>query len=144
MFHRRHLPTENDLTMFNQQSLNSLFCPASIAVVGASATPQKIGAVPLTLLRKFGYGGKIYPVNPKADEIQGLKSYPSIAAIDAPVDLAILAVPAAMAYQALEDAGSTQLKNAVMFTSGYAETGETGRIEQARLATLAADRGVRL
>jgi acyl-CoA synthetase (NDP forming) len=144
MFHRRYLPTENDPTMFNQQSLKSLFCPASIAVVGASATPQKIGAVPLTLLRKFGYGGKIYPVNPKAGEIQGLKSYPSIAAIDAPVDLAILAVPAAMAYRALEEAGAAQLKNAVMFTSGYAETGETGRIDQLRLAALAADRGVRL
>lgn len=130
--------------MFNQQGLQNLFCPASIAIIGASATPQKIGAVPVALLRKFGYAGEIYPVNPKADKIQDLKSYPSIGTIGAPIDLAILAVPSALAYQALEEAAAAQVKSAVMFTSGYAETGDAGREEQARLTALASAKGVRL
>lgn len=130
--------------MFDQHSLSRLFCPASIAVIGASATAGKIGSIPIELLRRFGYAGHIYPVNPKGGEIQGLPAYASLSAIDGDVDLAILAVPAALAYDALADARPGQLKGAVAFTSGFAETGEAGRAEQTRLAALAADKGIRL
>jgi len=88
--------------MTDQQSLRRLFCPSSIAVVGASATSQKIGAVPVSLLRKFGYAGEIYPVNPNAPEVQGLKCYPSLQAIGKPVDMVVLAVPAPLAQAAAE------------------------------------------
>jgi acetate---CoA ligase (ADP-forming) len=130
--------------MSNQKSLKSLFCPTAIAIVGASAAPQKIGAVPVTLLRKFGYAGEIFPVNPNAAEIQGLRSYRSLGEIGKPVDLAILAVPSALAGQAMQDASIAQVRNVVMFTSGYAETGAAGRAEQAKLSALAAEHGIRL
>jgi acyl-CoA synthetase (NDP forming) len=130
--------------MFDLHSLKNVFCPDGIAVIGASATPDKIGAVPVAMLRRFGYAGRIFPVNPNASQIQGLKSYPGLAAIDEQVDLAILAVPSAMAYQALEEARAGQVKSAVVFTSGYAETGDAGSGEQARLAALAAAKGIRL
>lgn len=130
--------------MFDLDTLQNLFCPASIAVVGASASPHKIGAMPVSLLRKHGYAGKLYPVNPKAAEIQTLPCHASLRDIGAPVDLAILAVPAALAHDALQDAGAAGVKSAVIFTSGYAETGDAGRGEQARLTALAADRGIRL
>lgn len=130
--------------MTDQQSLRRLFCPSSIAVVGASATPQKIGAVPVSLLRKFGYAGEIYPVNPNVPEVQGLKCYPSLQAVGKPVDMVVLAVPATMAQAALEDAAVAGAKSVVMFTSGYAETGPEGAAQQQRLAALAAESGIRL
>ncbi|MDB5852022.1 MAG: 6-carboxyhexanoate-CoA ligase [Herminiimonas sp.] len=130
--------------MSDQSSLRSLFCPSSIAVVGASATPQKIGAVPVSLLRKFGYAGDIYPVNPNAPEVQGLKCYPSLQSIGKPVDMVVLAVPASLAQAALEDAAAAGAKSAVMFTSGYAETGPDGVLQQQRLAALATQNGIRL
>lgn len=125
-------------------TLSRLFDPRSIAIVGASATPGKIGAMPVTLLRQHGYEGRIIPVNPRADTIQGLAAAPSLDALDQDVDLAILAVPAAHAAQALQSARPGQLGAAVIFTSGYAETGAAGAEQQQRLCRIARERGIRL
>ncbi|PND33653.1 CoA-binding protein [Achromobacter pulmonis] len=125
-------------------TLSRLFDPRSIAIVGASATPGKIGAMPVTLLRQHGYEGRIIPVNPRADTIQGLAAAPSLNALDQDVDLAILAVPAAHAAQALQSARPGQLGAAVIFTSGYAETGAAGAEQQQRLCGIARERGIRL
>jgi len=125
-------------------TLSRLFDPRSIAIVGASATPGKIGAMPVTLLRQHGYEGRIIPVNPRADTIQGLAAAPSLDALDQDIDLAILAVPAAHAAQALQSARPGQLGAAVIFTSGYAETGAAGAEQQQRLCGIARERGIRL
>ncbi|RAP63277.1 6-carboxyhexanoate--CoA ligase [Achromobacter sp. HZ01] len=125
-------------------TLSRLFDPRSIAIVGASATPGKIGAMPVTLLRQHGYEGRIIPVNPRADTIQGLAAAPSLDALDQDVDLAILAVPAAHAAQALQSARPGQLGAAVIFTSGYSETGAAGAEQQQRLCGIARERGIRL
>jgi acyl-CoA synthetase (NDP forming) len=125
-------------------TLSRLFDPRSIAIVGASATPGKIGAMPVTLLRRHGYEGRIIPVNPRADTIQGLAAAPSLDALDQDIDLAILAVPAAHAAQALQSARPGQLGAAVIFTSGYAETGAAGAEQQQRLCRIARERGIRL
>lgn len=125
-------------------TLSRLFDPRSIAIVGASATPGKIGAMPVTLLRQHGYEGRIIPVNPRADTIQGLAAAPSLDALDQDIDLAILAVPAAHAAQALQSARPGQLGAAVIFTSGYAETGAAGAEQQQRLCRIARERGIRL
>lgn len=77
--------------------LNSLLYPRSIAVVGASTQPDKVGGMPIRLLRELGYAGRLYPVNPSAAEVQGLRAYGSLADIGEPVDLAIVAVPPAPA-----------------------------------------------
>ncbi|MEB2401012.1 MAG: acetate--CoA ligase family protein [Alcaligenaceae bacterium] len=130
--------------MTSTATLNSLFAPRSIAVVGASNTPGKSGATPIALLRKQGYAGRIHPVNPKEHEVQGLPCFPTIGDIDGDVDLAIIAVPARFARGALEAARPGQLGNAVIFTSGFAEVDEAGRAEQKALQALAGQRGIRL
>jgi len=125
-------------------SLSRLFNPQGIAIVGASATPGKIGAMPVRLLLQHGYGGRIIPVNPRADAIAGLPALPGLDALDADVDLAILAVPAAHAAQALERARPGQVGAAVVFTSGFSETGAQGTAQQERLCAIARERGIRL
>jgi acyl-CoA synthetase (NDP forming) len=125
-------------------SLSALFSPRSVAVVGASTNAQKIGGIPVDYLQRFGYEGDVYPVNPKVAQVQGLKAYASLAEVGRPVDLAILSLPAAQVPQALADAASASVKAAVLFSSGFAEMGEAGAAEQARLAEQARAAGIRL
>ncbi|MBB3642476.1 acetate--CoA ligase family protein [Variovorax atrisoli] len=126
------------------ESLSALFAPRSIAVVGASSSPQKIGGIPVDYQRRFGFDGALYPVNPKADRIQDLQAWPTLSAIGRPVDLAILAVPAALVDGALDDAIAAKVKGVVLFSSGFAETGADGLAAQARLGDKARAAGVRL
>lgn len=132
------------MTQPSDSPLSRLFNPRSIAIVGASATPGKIGAMPVALLRQYGYDGRILPVNPRAGLIQDLPAAPDLAALDGEVDLAILAVPAAHAAQALERARPGQVGGAVVFTSGFSETGASGADMQQRLCAIARERGIRL
>ncbi|APX78446.1 Succinyl-CoA ligase [ADP-forming] subunit alpha [Achromobacter insolitus] len=132
------------MTQLPDPSLSRLFDPQGIAIVGASATPGKIGAMPITLLLQHGYSGRIIPVNPRADIIAGLPALPGLDALDDAVDLAILAVPAAHAAQALERARPGQVGAAVVFTSGFSETGSDGAAQQERLCAIARERGIRL
>ncbi|OAE61479.1 6-carboxyhexanoate--CoA ligase [Achromobacter insolitus] len=132
------------MTQLPDPSLSRLFDPQGIAIVGASATPGKIGAMPITLLLQHGYSGRIIPVNPRADIIAGLPALPGLDALDDAVDLAILAVPAAHAAQALERARPGQVGAAVVFTSGFSETGMDGAAQQERLCAIARERGIRL
>ncbi|WKK18315.1 acetate--CoA ligase family protein [Achromobacter insolitus] len=132
------------MTQLPDPSLSRLFDPQGIAIVGASATPGKIGAMPITLLLQHDYSGRIIPVNPRADIIAGLPALPGLDALDDAVDLAILAVPAAHAAQALERARPGQVGAAVVFTSGFSETGTDGAAQQERLCTIARERGIRL
>ncbi|MEN5164141.1 acetate--CoA ligase family protein [Achromobacter kerstersii] len=132
------------MTTPSDASLSRLFNPGSIAVVGASATAGKIGAMPVSLLRQHGYDGRILPINPRADVIQGLPAAPDLSALDGGVDLVILAVPAAHAAQALERARPGQVGGAVVFTSGFSETGASGVHMQEQLCAIARERGIRL
>lgn len=132
------------MTQHSDSSLTRLFNPGSIAIVGASATPGKIGAMPVSLLRQHGYDGRILPINPRAESIQGLPAAPDLAALDTEADLVILAVPAAHAAQALERARPGQVGGAVVFTSGFSETGASGAAMQEQLCAIARERGIRL
>ena len=125
-------------------SLSALFDPQSIAVVGASANPQKIGGIPVDYLRRFGYEGRLYAVNPTTDQVQGLPAHASLRAIGAPVDLAILAVPAARVEEAVEDAIAAGVRGLVLFSSGYAEIGGDGVAAQQRLGQRVREAGIRL
>lgn len=125
-------------------SLSALFNPGAIAVVGASANPQKIGGIPVDYLRRFGYEGRLYAVNPTTDEVQGLPAHASLQAIGAPVDLAILSVPAARVEAAVEDAIAARVRGLVLFSSGYAEVGGDGVAAQARLGQRVREAGIRL
>src|SRR5919205_265617 len=84
-------------------ALSALFEPRSVALIGASADAASISARPLRLLRQHGYAGALYPVNPKYDELQGLRVYPSIADVPPPVDLALVMVPAQVVPRVLQE-----------------------------------------
>jgi len=126
------------------ESLSALFAPRSIAVVGASSNPQKIGGIPVDYQRRFGFDGALYPVNPNADRIQELQAWPDLRSIGKPVDLAILAVPATLVDASLDDAIAAKVKGVVLFSSGFAETGDEGTAAQLRLGDKARAAGVRL
>lgn len=124
--------------------LDAFLAPRSIAIVGASATTSKIGAVPLHYLRTQGYAGTLYPVNPARAEIQGLRCYPDLRSIGQPVDLAIFAIPAAQADAALDDAAAAGVRHVVMFSAGFAEAGAEGGQAQQRFAARARAAGIRV
>ncbi|MHA1113334.1 MAG: acetate--CoA ligase family protein [Alphaproteobacteria bacterium] len=126
------------------QSIRPFFHAQSIAVLGASTDPGKIGGRPVHYLKEFGYKGAIYPVNPRADEVQGLKAYPSVTAIGAPIDLALIIVGADLVKQAVEECAEAGVKTAILMSSGFAETGEEGRRHQEEIRDLAQARGIRL
>lgn len=107
----------------DQTSLNNLLQPKSVAIVGASTQPGKIGYTVIENLLKGGYQGKIYPINPTASEILGLKVYPNIAAAPGKVDLAVITVPVKLVCQVVEECGQKGIKALSVITSGFSEVG---------------------
>ena len=122
--------------------LEALLNARSVAVVGASADPGKISGRPIAYMLARGYQGAIYPVNPGREEVQGLRCYPSIAAIGQPVDLAIVGTAASRVEAAIREGIAAGVKAFVVFSSGFAELDEAGRALQARLSALAQEHGV--
>ena len=109
--------------MVNIELLNSLFQPKSVAVIGASATPGKIGYTVLDNLQKSKYKGGIYPVNPKSDEILGFKCYSSILDVKEQIDAAIITIPAKFVSQIVDECGEKGIKGLMIITSGFSEVG---------------------
>ena len=97
--------------------------PSSVAVIGASRCPGKVGHKVIDGLQKWGYQGKIYPVNPRAEKVAGLKAYPTLREIEEPVDLAFIAVPAHLVKSILEDCVAKEVKIVVIATSAFKEIG---------------------
>lgn len=133
-----------DAALIDLPSLEPLFAPRSIAVIGASGTVGKIGAAPLAFLRDHGFDGPIFPVNPRVAEIGGLKAYASVRDIEAPVDMAIFAVPAERLEGSVADCAAKGVRAGVIFTSGLAEAGPEGEAAQRRIAGIARAAGMRL
>jgi acetyl coenzyme A synthetase (ADP forming)-like protein len=106
--------------------LESFFDPRSVAVVGASRNPEKLGYSVLANLKEGGYPGRLYPVNPKADEILGLKAYPSVLDIPDPVDLAVIVIPYRFVPAALEQCGQKGVPAVVVISAGFREAGLEG------------------
>jgi acyl-CoA synthetase (NDP forming) len=123
--------------------LDALFRPASVAIIGASSDPTRIGGRPVAYSKR-AYKGAIIPVNPNQREIQGLTAYPSIKDAPGEIDQAIIAVPAKAAMQAVDECIAKGVKAAVMFSSGFAETGAEGRAMQTELARRCAAGGMKL
>lgn len=126
------------------RSLSALLSPRSVAIIGASASPGKIGAIPVAMLRAYDFQGDVYPVNPKAQEISGYRAVPDLAAIGRPVDLAVIAIPAAGVLDALEQCAEAGTRAAVVFSSGFAEIGPEGGAAQAAMADLSRTTGMRI
>lgn len=129
-------------------SLEAFFGARSIAVVGASSDPLRIGGRPIDALKREWLprdaARRIYPVNPSRTEIQGLPAFPSAVAISEPVDLAIVAVPAHHVEAAVKDCAAAGAGGAVIFSSGFGETGAEGLALQDRIAAAAREAGMRL
>jgi len=119
------------------------FEPRGIAVIGASPTPDKGGNIIINNLRK-GYQGEIYPVNPRYDEIEGLKSYPSVLEVPDPVDMAIIYVGARMVPQAIEECGRRGIRGVMLQAAGFSESGPEGELFQEQAAEAARRNGVRI
>jgi acyl-CoA synthetase (NDP forming) len=124
--------------------LEALVAPRSIAIVGATGKPGSLFARPIEYMRRSGYAGALYPVNPKYAEIDGLPCAPSLAAIDGPVDLVLVLVPAAHVVGVIEEAGAIGAQAAIVFSSGFAEVGPAGLELQHRLTEVARRTGVRV
>ncbi len=107
----------------NLDILNGLLRPKSVAVVGASATPGKIGYTVVKNLRESGYEGAVYPINPKADEIMGYKVYPTLADVPGEVDAAVIVVPAKFVPEVTEECGKKGVKGLIVIASGFSEVG---------------------
>lgn len=119
--------------------------PKSIAVIGASENPNKIGGRPLLYLSRFGFKGKVYPINPNRAEVQGLATAPSLQDLPEAPELAIIAVPGAAAVEALDACGERGVKLALMMSSGFGESGgEDGMAQQRAMVARARARGMRV
>ena len=129
--------TEKSLPSVGVSRLAAALNAQSIAVVGASAEPGKITGRPLAYMLERGYRGKLYPVNPRRPEVQGMRGYPSIASIGEPVDLAIVGTEAEKVEAIVEEGIAAGIRAFVIFSSGFAEMGAEGRALQDRLSALA-------
>src|SRR6478736_10503088 len=124
--------------------LDSFFAPESIALIDASRDHEKIPGRLLSMLRKNEYPGKLYPINPNYEDIDGLKCYKSIADIGQPIDLAIILIPARAVLGALEQCAIAGVRNAVIISSGFAEEGGDSAAMQDAIVALAKKSGMRI
>lgn len=113
--------------------IHALLNPKSIAVIGASADPKKTSGLPVSYLIKHGFKGPIYPVNPKAAEIQGLVCYPNVEALPQAPDVGLVLLNAKRSIDAVRSLAELGCQAAVVLASGYAEAGEEGEDLQAQL-----------
>lgn len=124
--------------------LDSLFLPKSVAVIGASRTPGKVGYDILKNLQTGGFDGPIIPINPSADEVLGLKCYASLHEYGNPVDLVVVVVPQAFVEKAVKDALAAQCGGIIIISAGFKESGKKGAQLEAKIALLCKSRGVRV
>src|SRR5919201_5277456 len=124
--------------------LDAALNPASVAIIGASDNPHKVGGRPLLYLQRYGYRGAIYPINPGRSSVQGVPSYARIGDTPQAPELAIIAIAGADALRAVEACAARGVKVAVVMSSGFGETGEEGARAQARRAATAQAAGMRL
>lgn len=122
----------------------SLFHPTSIVVIGASGDPLKPGGRVLKSIKENGYGGRLWAVNPKATDILGLPTYPSIAALPKNLDLAIIAIPAPFVLPAVQELAVRKTGAVIVLTSGFGEKNAAGREAELQMKSIADAAGMAL
>jgi len=128
----------------DQRALQAFFAPRTVAVIGASATPGKVGNAVVSNMLAAGFKGRIFPVNPKGGSIEGLSAVRTIAELPGGIDLAVFAVPRDHVLQAFESLAVRGLKSAIVISAGFRETGRDGFLLERRLTELARQHGVAL
>jgi len=124
--------------------LDALFRPKSVAIIGASTKELSIGNRIIKNLIDFGFKGPIYPINPKADEIRGVKAYPSIFDVPGPIDLAHMVIASKFVPAAVEDCGKKGVKAIIINSAGFTEVGPEGAALQKDFLERAAKYGIRI
>jgi len=124
--------------------LDMIFNPKSIAIIGASATPGKLGNSVLQNVIESGFTGGIYPINPKADEILGKKCYASVLDVPDAVEEAVILIPARFVASVLEECGKKGVKGVIIITAGFREVGADGMAVEGQLVEIARRYGMRI
>ena len=127
-----------------QPGLDALFNPRSVAIIGATEDPTRIGGRPLRYLKESGFEGRIWPVNPRRDRVQGIEARPDVTQVPGAIDVAIVAVPASGTLETIEACAERGVGAAVVFTSGFAETDADGAARQRRMGEIARASGMRI
>lgn len=122
----------------NPETMRTFLEPKSVAIAGASDDGMKTSGRTLRYLGKYGYEGRVFPVNPRRDTVQGLKAYPSLEAIDRPVDLLVVATAASLSPEYIRSAVELGIPSVIMFPSGFAELNEEGARLQNEIAEMVA------
>jgi len=125
-------------------SLEKFFKPGSVAVVGASRKKGKVGYEILAALVAGGFEGEIYPVNPEAEEIEGLRCYPDLSSIGAMPELVVVVVPATAVAQVISECGRIGARQVIVISAGFKETGKEGRELEEQLVQAARQSGIRV
>src|SRR5437867_192920 len=130
--------------MKQRRTLDAIFRPRSVAVVGASRRPASIGRELIRNLIEFEYTGKVFPVNPKADVVSSMKCYRRISDIPDDVDLAVIVVPRELVPGVLKECGRKGIRGIVTITAGFREVGPEGAALEARIARTLRRYGMRM
>ena len=125
-------------------SLLQALSPRAVAVLGASDNPIKAGGRPIDYMRRHGYAGRIFPINPNRSEVQGLPAYKALRALPEAPDAVIISLAGEDVAAAIDDCVAVGAKAAVIYSSGFAELGDAGRARQADLVARARRGGLRL
>ncbi|WP_027284808.1 acetate--CoA ligase family protein [Rubritepida flocculans] len=125
-------------------TLDPMIRPRSIAIVGASDDPTRIGGRPIAYMKARGFRGAIFPVNPKRPSVQDIPAFPDVASLPETPDVGLVAVPGEAAIEAIEALGAKGTKAAIVFTAGFAEVDEKGAEAQARMVAAARRHGMRM
>jgi acetyl coenzyme A synthetase (ADP forming)-like protein len=132
------------MNVIRPETLQVIFEPRSIAVVGASRRPDTIGYVILDSLLRDGYSGAVYPVNPRADVVHSMRAYPSVRDLPGPVDLAVIVVPKELVLAVAAECGEAGVKGLVVISAGFREVGGEGVERERRLLDVVRKYGMRM
>lgn len=125
-------------------ALDAVLAPRSVAIIGASDDPNKVGGRPLHYMLRWGFGGRIYPINPRRREVQGVRAFPDLDALDEAPEAAVIAVPGADAVAAVRACAQRGVQVAIVMSSGFGEIGASGRAAQDAMLAEARAAGMRL
>jgi len=126
------------------RDLNNFFYPSSICIAGASSKEKSIGYELLRSIKTYGYKGKVFPINPKADKILGYKCYPSVNSVNSDIDLAIVAVPKISVEETIEHLLAKKVNSIILITAGFKEVGEAGKELENKVLLKVKEAGARL
>ena len=127
----------------DRSPLSPMFNPASVAVFGASESTTSVGGRVFSNILRAGYEGELYPVNPKYESVHGMDCVPDLSRLDKPVDLAVIATPAAVVPEIIRQCGIAGTTNAVVLSAGFGEGGTPGQNNARKLEAAARKAGVR-